>query len=103
VESFLKELAPRQGEIAARFGSWYTLMIMQYGFDKTLFEKKLSKTSFDTSQLVGIGKNYIQPSGKRFACCLFFHFRGFYSPDYLCGSVEPMDTEEKYLIYHSRI
>ena len=60
VESFLKELAPRQGEIAARFGSWYTLMIMQYGFDKTLFEKKLSKTSFKTDQLIEIGKNYIQ-------------------------------------------
>jgi hypothetical protein len=60
VESFLKELAPRQEKIAAKFGSWYTLMIMQYGFDKTLFEKKLSKTSFDTSQLVEIGKNYIQ-------------------------------------------
>jgi hypothetical protein len=60
VESFLKELGPRQGEITARFGSWYTLMLMQYGFDKTLFEKKMSKTSFDTDQLVNIGKDYIQ-------------------------------------------
>jgi hypothetical protein len=60
VEIFLKELGPRQGAITARFGSWYTLMLMQYGFDKKLFEKKLSKTSFNTNQLIETGKNHIQ-------------------------------------------
>jgi hypothetical protein len=60
VEILLEELTPRREAIIARFGSWYTLMLMQYGFDKTLFEKKLSKISFSTSQLVETGKNHIQ-------------------------------------------
>jgi hypothetical protein len=60
VEEFINEQQPRIGKITARYGSWITLMLMQYGFDKSLFKKEASRTAFTLPQLNNLAKAQIQ-------------------------------------------
>ena len=47
-------------KITAYYGSWITLMLMQYGFDKSLFKKEASRTAFTVPQLNNLAKAQIQ-------------------------------------------
>lgn len=57
---FINSITPRVSKATAKFGSWQTMQLLQFGVDHNLFEKTRSKTAFTTEQLTTYANKFLQ-------------------------------------------
>ena len=55
-----KVVRPRVDKVNAKFGSWQTMQLLQFGLDKKLFEKRASHGSVNTQHVIDCTNKFLQ-------------------------------------------